>query len=253
MNDQTMRALARINERFYAEHAASFAGKRQFPWAGWQRVIDALGSAPRVLDVGCGHARFGAALLQARPSSTYGGVEPSAAMRDQAQASLRDDPRVRLVHGTAADVEGTFDLVAAFGVLHHLPAAGQRQAFARDLSARVSEGGALVLTVWQLGKARFARRVVPWSSYAGASIAGADPEGAAIDVAELEAGDLLLAWGTEGAVRYCHQLDRSETEALISASGMPLVAEFEADGRSGDLNRYLVLSRDESLRDHFCA
>jgi hypothetical protein len=60
----------------------------------------------------------------------------------------------------------------------------------------------------------------------------------------LESGDFLLSFGDKnGAPRYCHDFDESEFDQLVSATGLRLMDDFEADGRSGDLNRYAVLQR----------
>ena len=244
MDAETTRMLQQLNATFYRAHAASFVWARQQPWPGWRRVVAGLRQRSRVLDVGCGHGRFGAYLLHARPDAIYVGVEPCVEMLALAPASLVAAPNATLVEGTLEEAlpspRQPFDLVTAFGVLHHIPGSASRAAFVRTLAAAVGPGGRLVLTVWQLDRSRFAKRVVPWATY---NRGAATP----IDTAQLEDGDLLLRWRSEG-VRYCHRMAEVEMTGLATTAGLRLARRFSADGKTGDLNVYLVLSRDETAR-----
>lgn len=59
-------------------------------------------------------------------------------------------------------------------------------------------------------------------------------------------GDYLLGWkNVEGVWRYCHHFSDEEVGRLIDAvsSRARLVDVFEADGRTGAMNKYLVLQR----------
>ena len=105
VDDATARGLIALNNRFYAEHAASFSATRTAPWEGWRRLAcelrergwagsggDEAGIAPRgpsaplddgaplaaaatdrtharrsVLDLACGNLRFGRFLAGAFP------------------------------------------------------------------------------------------------------------------------------------------------------------------------------------------
>lgn len=65
MHQRTARALIALNNRFYAEHAASFSATRSAPWEGWRQALEAAREAgaleapePRVLDLACGNLRF---------------------------------------------------------------------------------------------------------------------------------------------------------------------------------------------------
>ena len=63
---------------------------------------------------------------------------------------------------------------------------------------------------------------------------------------ELGAGDYLLGWqDVSGAWRYCHSFDDAEVDGLLACLGGAArpVARFCSDGRSGDLNAYVVLRR----------
>ena len=59
---------------------------------------------------------------------------------------------------------GPFELVAVFGLLHHVPGEAGRRALLEALARRVAPGGLLALAFWDFGAhARFAARRLPWS------------------------------------------------------------------------------------------
>ena len=63
---------------------------------------------------------------------------------------------------------------------------------------------------------------------------------------ELDKGDYLLGWqGRPDTWRYCHHFDEGEVDELVRAAQgtAELTARFCADGKAGDLNSYLVLTR----------
>ena len=240
MNRATQRALAAHNRSFYRAHAAAFSATRDHPWPGWERVARALPAAGplRVLDVGCGNGRLGAFLraqLGSRPLG-YTGVDACDSLLREAgqrcpnavlvQSDLVEQP---LVHALPA---GPFDLVCAFGVLHHIPGFARRQELIEGLAGRLDPGGRLALAIWRFGDPPpFAARRHDRHRH---------PH---VDPGELEPGDHLVSWGSEGAARYCHASDDHEIEALVARLSLDRCDDFTADGREGDLNRYLVFER----------
>ena len=62
----------------------------------------------------------------------------------------------------------------------------------------------------------------------------------------LDGNDFLLGWSNlPGVYRYCHSFLESEIDQLIAAVSpeAALVSRFASDGRTGDLNTYVVLRR----------
>lgn len=278
MNPETRLALNAINRDFYAAEgsAASFSATRDHPWPGWEGVWrearrDApAGRALSLLDAGCGNGRFAAFLAERMPPPVhYLGIDASQPLLDT--AAQRAQPLARaqflcsdLLSGLtelggpsglnglddhSGDATGTpapprrFDAVVLFGVLHHIPCFETRVALLAALAARVAQGGILAFTLWRFGEPslwpRFRSRVLPWQDYnRGAS----DP----LDLSQLETGDHLLRWGdrdasTAGPLRYCHYVDDAEREALVKSLPLETVQHYTEDGRSHDLNEYLVL------------
>jgi len=245
--------LTALNRAFYAAAADSFAVSRAVGWRGWARLIDDLPSARlaaplRVLDAGCGNARLAVYLAQRRSGPiAYHGIDSSPALLRYAAAALTDHPLItaQLDEADLFDPLApaplpavTFDLVGAFGVLHHIPGAERRRAFVHQLAQRVAPGGVLAVTLWKFMEfPRFHAHLVPWAALP-------DPP------ADLEPGDHLLDWRAETttpaggpALRYCHYADATEEAALVSAAGLPLIAAYRSDGASGRVNAYLVWRR----------
>ncbi len=67
-----------------------------------------------------------------------------------------------------------------------------------------------------------------------------------IEPGQLGDGDWLLGWqGRRGSWRYCHSFSDEDVEGLVAGVSdlARLRDDFCSDGRSGELNRYLVLER----------
>lgn len=239
MKASTVAILDGINREFYRTRAAEFSRTRKRPWPGWQRVFEVVErhhdrARIPVLDLGCGNGRLLPELIGAFGSRIdYLGIDASLPLLAEARGRRLD--RASFV---AADLvstgtreigqTGRFDLVLAFGLLHHLPSFALR----RDLLVRAAEllarDGFLAVSFWQYGaRGRFRSRILSWREH------GVDPEA-------VERGDHLLAWGDRGAVRYCHFADPEEAEELVASVGLETVANFSSDGESGDLNLYFV-------------
>jgi SAM-dependent methyltransferase len=242
MDDPTRRELQRLSQVFYRVNAAGFDAKRSRPWRGWDRALAGLPphTPLRVLDLGCGNGRLLGYLGHHREGRIeYLGVDECVPLLDAARSRYPNaylhaaqligadgDPRVP---------QGSYDLVALMGVLHHIAGEQARHALVQAALARVAPRGLLVMTVWRFANdPRLAKRVVSWSS----------PEALAssqLDRAQLEPGDALLRWGDDlQALRYCHSASSQEIERWTSMAPGPVERFFE-DGESGELNEYIVM------------
>ncbi|MBK9124391.1 MAG: class I SAM-dependent methyltransferase [Chloroflexi bacterium] len=237
MHADTIRTLNQINAEFYATVAADFDETRGTPWPGWKSLLPYCAAVKSVLDAGCGNGRFGLFLAESldRPIR-YHGVDFSESLLDVARSALEAEPRLT-VRLTARDmiehgmVPGLYDLVGAFGLMHHIPGREYRRMFIRQLAGLVAPGGVLTVAFWRfLDSDRLRKRVQPW------------PQELA---AQVEQNDYLLDWrrGTQ-AVRYCHYHTDAEIDHLVTASDLRECTRYRADGQDGSLNTYVVLTRD---------
>lgn len=236
MSPETVRALWAINERFYRTQAELFASKRTRPWAGMERVLREI---PRpigsVLDVGCGHGRFAAQLHGCGEQPRYLGLDGSPALLKLAAARSDVPSGCRWLEidlqGDVADLpRGPFDLIAIFGVLHHIPGETRRLALLAALGERVARGGCLALAFWRT-RGDAAPRQRAWSE------AGLRDE-------DVEPGDRLLSFdGHPELFRYVHFADDAELERVESAPGLPLGLRFTGDGSGDAANAYFLWRR----------
>lgn len=232
MDDRTIERLIALNRTFYETTAREFDQTRGAPWPGWRVALPHLPPVVRVLDAGCGNGRFGQFLARESASEIiYTGVDSSPALLARARAALCDLDASLLETDLLRDPlpDGSFDLVALFGVLHHIPGEATRRRLIVQLADRLAPGGLLFFSAWRFAEfERFRRRIVPWPADLSA-----------------EPGDYLLDWRRgERALRYCHFVDEAEHAALIAASGLRAIMTFCADGESGASNRYSMLRRE---------
>ncbi|MBI5666839.1 MAG: class I SAM-dependent methyltransferase [Chloroflexi bacterium] len=163
----------------------------------------------------------------------YQGVDSSAALLERARAALSGLPGLTIMLEERDIVEnppdaGDYDLVALFGVIHHVPGYTQRQELLRRLAERVKPGGLLAFAAWLFYEyERFRERIAPWP-----------------DDVPAEPNDYLLDWRRgQTALRYCHYVDDAEHAALVAATGLRELLTFRADGEGGQANRYSLLQR----------
>ncbi len=253
--------LCELNNRFYRTWANSFSDTRHNTWPGWNRCLEESGLANHLhslqeqfhlLDVACGNLRFEKHLAHFASNAAIK-VQALDACDELAQNGVQLPANVsisfthcdvmkELQSGTLADVlrfNAHADLGVSFGFLHHIPLPEWRATFLQALIRATKPGGFAFVSLWRFltdeGLASKAKAIT------------------ASGIAELEypeeqfgKGDCLLGWRNEaGAYRYCHSFSDEEIDALASAVADEAIlkARFQADGRTGALNEYLVFQR----------
>ena len=276
VNRAFARQLIELNNRFYRENASSFSATRQAPWAGWEHVAkEARAVLPagaldgshrlRVLDLACGNMRLAPFLAQAFPHARidYTGIDASEDLADHSCDLLKELSNLD-AHFIACDVlepllgehpappspdtDRAHDLVCCFGFLHHVPSFELRAALVERLCQSTRPGGIAAISFWQF---MHDERLAAKARDATAS-AKVRPPFLGFDAAQLENDDYLLGWQhASGGYRYCHSFEESELDELAQiaeAQDVHEIARFSADGKSGVLNRYLVLARGALAR-----
>lgn len=248
--------LCSLTGEFYRANAESFSQTRQSPWQGWVRLLEVMDSVAkqkplRVLDLACGNLRFERYLADALPCKMLSGYavdncDPlvEAGERNESDALSRMsfqnlDAIERLSVGCLRESleapDASCDLAVSFGFMHHVPLECWRAELLRALIAKVRPGGFVAVSFWRfLNSDKLERKAKETTSRARAELG----------IPELPPNDYLLGWqDTQGLYRYCHHFDEPEIEWLLAAvaDSADLVSRFEADGKTGNLNEYVVL------------
>lgn len=203
-----------------------------------------------VLDLACGNLRFEAYLAAALDplpveffavdncdslaqgdQSVFGGS--SSTLRYQSLdvlRALRENGRLDgLLQASSCD------LSVAFGFMHHVPLPSWREEILRALIGCTRSGGYVVVSFW---------RFLHDEAFATKACAEHERAVLALGLPSLEAGDYVLGWkNTPGAFRYCHHFDDAELDQLVASVNDEAweVARFQADGRTGEMNAYVIL------------
>lgn len=249
--------LCALTGEFYRANAESFSQTRQSPWQGWMRLLEVMDARAaerellRVLDVACGNLRFERYLADALPGRMLSGwavdnCEPLVEAGERSEfgplsriAFQNLDVIERLSGGRLRESleapDASRDLAVSFGFMHHVPLECWRAELLRTLIAKVRPGGFVAVSFWRfLNSDKLAGKAKETTSRARAELG----------IPELPPNDYLLGWqDTQGLYRYCHHFDEPEIERLLAmmADSADLVSRFEADGRTGNLNEYVVL------------
>lgn len=254
VDEGTAHNIIALNNRFYAEHAASFSATRNAPWAGWKHLLAELeergfaqnhgGSKPfTVLDLACGNLRFERFLAGALPECDLRvtAVDSCVELMDGSKlpnVSLsRRDILDELLRGPLAAplAKHPCDLSVCFGFMHHVPDANLRRRVLDALVDAAAPGGYIALSCWRfLDDARLSAKAARTGAPAG------------IRHDELDPGDCFLGWQEDSRpLRFCHHIDETELDDLTThvAPRARELARWSADGSSGTLNRYLLLRR----------
>ncbi len=244
MNKQTVKKLNQLNREFYQQTADEFSQSRSYFWSGWEKllpyinVLVARDESLEVIDLGCGNGRFGQFLDDRVKdcSVNYLGLDFNQQMLDKAEQRLSSTNvnyqlnQIDLVDGLDS-LSDNHNLIVAFGLFHHLPSFQFRQSLVKELLGNLTSQGVLVITFWQFAdKKRFRKKVI-------------DPEKVGLNSEDLEKNDYILDWKRGArAYRYCHHLDEKEMQRMLSPLEVDVIDHYLADGKSDNLNRYLVLS-----------
>ena len=252
----TAERLSYVTSEFYTQQAQSFSATRQMPWQGWQQCLDAMpqlsaGEKLSVLDVGCGNLRFARFLCDevGIVPAKYFAVDNCKPLVESGEVGthiselifIELDVIKSLLDNTLSSrlTVPACDLVVAFGFLHHVPGAQKRIQLLRTLLEKTKPGRFVCISFWQFMNSQKLAAKAQKTTAQGLHALG-------IDASELEEHDYLIGWQDKADTwRYCHHFSQDELDELLGSLGsdVRVCAQFSADGKDNNLNRYVILQR----------
>ncbi len=237
MDSNTAARLIEINREFYTRFGASFSATRHRIQPGVRRLLELLKGDESILDLGCGNGELARVLARRDHRGPYLGVDFSLPLLQDAE-SQPEGFSARFVQADLTRLSAFSDqlsvadgwlVITAFAVLHHIPSMELRSDILRIVHQLLGTEGIFLHSHWQfLNSERFKERIQPWES-------------AEIPASEVDPGDYLLDWRSEGkGLRYVHHFDESELNELANASDFRIMDTFYADGQEGNLGLYQV-------------
>jgi SAM-dependent methyltransferase len=249
MDIDTVQQLNRLNQHFYATVANDFDKTRQQPWQGWIKVVahSACTQCQSVIDIGCGNGRF-ANFVTDKNMAGYLGLDNNPGLLKQAQQyaehfdlfrlksfdlinALIDKSASREI--AALVKESGFKkplLITLFGVIHHVPSKTMRQTLLNEISKLMTTNDVAVISCWQFDRipSLIKRQINPTQ----------------LEIKNIEEGDYILDWqrGTT-AFRYCHLVTEKEMKELTKNAQLEIIASWDSDGKTNNLNTYYLLQK----------
>lgn len=251
MNTETAKILCKLNNDFYRSQANSFSETRKAPWEGWRRILFEMQEVFRdkdeanILDFACGNLRFVDFLHEEYPQSKckiFAVDDCDDLVGEKEQVIYQSlDIIDALLEGSdlsEAVVAPCCDVTVCFGFMHHVPSSEYREKVLRTLIDKTQAGGYIAISFWEfLNNEDLAKKARITHEKACREL----------QMPPLDEGDYLLGWkNTPGVYRYCHHFSEDEISWLVEkfSDTTKVVARFLADGRTGNLNSYVLLRKD---------
>lgn len=141
------------------------------------------------------------------------------------------------------------DVSVCFGFMHHVPSCELRVRVLDALVRQTRPGGIIAISFWEfMNDVRMEKKALRAEARAELT-----PPFDGYDSAQFEPGDHLIGWQNDPrAYRYCHHFDDQQITDLVRGvrafypcdrAPVRELKRFHADGRSGNMNRYVVFKR----------
>lgn len=219
----------------YQSPTSHFGETRNYPWPGWEKIVEYISPGDNVLDLGCGNGRFGGFIKEKGVGIQYTGIDYSPVLLKEARRRLSEEAQLINADFTHRDwsqnLNGIFDVIVCFSVLHHIPGFKQRLQIISDCRNHLSPEGFIIMTTWQLQHfPRFKEKQVA-------------PNSLGIKPHSLEENDYFISWGESEDVRFVHLITADELQHFTNVLDLSVTDRFYSDGKGGKQNLYSVLKK----------
>ncbi|MFA5730134.1 MAG: methyltransferase domain-containing protein [Candidatus Paceibacterota bacterium] len=187
----------------YNSIADKYSRVREKDWREFNFLFDKyLSPNDKVLDLGCGNARFYQSFKN--KNVDYLGIDVSSKLIEIAK---NNHPEGKFeVSSVESILSDSFDKVYSIAVLHHIPSREFRLNFLKEIKRVLKGNGYLVLTVWNLKEKMKKRSFFDWF--------------------RLDKGDVFLPWyGSRDTYFHCFNLE--ELIQLVSEAGFDIIDKGE--------------------------
>ncbi len=258
MRTEQIKQLIQLNNSFYRVKNSHFSATRQSFWPGWKRVLEVfhneiqteLANVEPIMTLDCasGNLRFERFLSKNLPDTPLQMTALDCSVELLSSADSLNLPSQHTLDVIQTDLiesvlssEQIHDqpahLCVAFGFFHHIPTDELRCKMLNQMFEATQSRGVVAVSLWQFMK-----------NDVLAKQAILTHEEALKSLPALEAGDFYLGWNAEpGVYRYCHNFSTEDIAEIVQFAcevcGNQLLDRFESDGRSGNLNTYLIFKK----------
>ncbi|OGC45578.1 hypothetical protein A2V49_03710 [candidate division WWE3 bacterium RBG_19FT_COMBO_34_6] len=234
MDSDKILSLINLNNSFYTKHQEEFSKSRRNPWSGWNKFVDLINkryenqNTIKVLDIGCGNGRFYNFLAKSCNISTdYLGLDNNDYFLIEAVLKYKKANFKKIdVFYDIDKISEKYDILAVFGVTHHIPGNSFRKEWFKKIIKLVNKNGIICLSFWNL-----------LSDLRSVKLIKADG---------LENNDYYYGWSDSNDQRYVHLFNQKELmdiKEIFEANNFFLKSDFLGDGKNEKMNIYQVFEK----------
>jgi len=225
MNNKGIEEIIKLNRDFYTKHNESFDKSRSFGfWEGFNNILEFIPQNLKILDLGCGNARFLKFLLEKNIEiKGYLGLDNSYEfILKNSQIYQNYEFKELDVILNLDQISQKYSLIVAFGITHHIPDKEFRQGWFQKIEELTTKDGFIVLSFWNFNKNKSDSEFKP-TNY------------------EPQEGDYFLGWKDDfSSHRYCHFFEETEIEEIANIlKNSTLLSKFDKDQ-----NTYLIFQKN---------